>query len=129
MHLVAQNLTRVKALVIENTFLSLRNLIVSSDRIARLFFSPSIFDQWDTRAQLESIIRSESGLKPYILFIIGEKDTMINPSHTLELYDIALNSTHAALTKKIVFPSGGHHNDRQHNYHGQINTFLLETLT
>ncbi|KAI9033574.1 Alpha/Beta hydrolase protein [Phycomyces nitens] len=113
--LVSRNEDSFSGLMIENTFLSLPKLIPSVMPMLR-YVTFLCHQQWPSESSIRHIVKTP------LLFLAGEKDELIPPSHMLALYD--LSETRAS--KDFCKFSQGMHNDTcmQPGYFSAIREYL-----
>lgn len=80
--LVSRNPTKVQALIVENTFLSIRT--VARDLPWIRFFSFFVHQKWDSASKISSIPRTTP-----ILMLHGERDEVVPKRHMRELWALA----------------------------------------
>lgn len=113
----------VRALLIENTFLSMRKLIPS----VMPFLSPVTFlchQTWESEATMQRLSTMEKRMP--ILLLAGAQDELVPPTHMKGLYNIVKDNP------KVVwreFPNGTH-NDTcvQEGYWNNVATFVDDVL-
>ena len=88
----------IKGLIIENTFLSLDDLIDKMFPFLKYIKSFVLRNHWPSKNRIKNI-------KFPILFFMSEKDELIPISHMEELYSLAEN---ALFKTKLVIPYGTH---------------------
>lgn len=110
---------RIHGMILENTFLSIPDLIPHVVPIAR-YFAPLCHQIWDSGTQIREVRRIHA------LFLASAKDTLIPPSHFEELYRRLKTSG----VKKRVILDEGTHNDAcvQPGYWVAIESFWRNTL-
>ncbi|GAM18820.1 hypothetical protein SAMD00019534_019950, partial [Acytostelium subglobosum LB1] len=112
----------VKALILENTFLSVPDMIKDylGDLVVRYLVDPFCKrNSWMSRSSIQSI-------ESPILFLSGRQDSLVPPRHMDELYQRATSSTHK---KFIKFDQGSHGNVKKcPHYFDHINEFLQQVF-
>ncbi|KAI6024327.1 Alpha/Beta hydrolase protein [Pisolithus marmoratus] len=82
-HLASQNPSKIRALILENTFTDLRRVIVHVFPILYPFIS-LCHEKWDSASKLPLI-----PLETPILMLSGESDKLVPPRHMDKLWEIA----------------------------------------
>lgn len=113
-HLAHSNPTRIRHIILENTFLSIPHLI---PRVAPVL-TPFTFlctQKWNNFKLVP-----ELGQK--VLFLVGKEDELVPPDHMVKLHTLARR---CSLKKLVIFPKGTH-NDTclQDGYFEAIEEFL-----
>jgi len=95
--LIAKNEDKICALIVENTFLSVGHMVdLLFPFLSRMKFLST--NKWDSETEIVKISIP-------ILFLVGEKDSLVPCSHPKQLYEKAINS----LGREIKsFPQGNH---------------------
>jgi len=113
-YLCSKNQDKIKGLIIENTFLSI------PDMISVVFPALSSFkflatNKWETKHLI-------SNIKVPILFLTGAKDELVPAFHMKQLFTDAASSKNKEI---FVFPEGQHMNTwNQPNYYPRLKDFL-----
>jgi fermentation-respiration switch protein FrsA (DUF1100 family) len=92
--------TRIDGIILENTFLSI------SDMVDKLMPWLSTIKTYVLNIKWDNHIKIQNLLQP-ILFISGDADQLVPPIHMKQLYQLALQSVY----KDFYNVSGGTHND------------------
>lgn len=107
--LAARNQKKIFALVLENTFLSLRKLIPHV--MPWLGWANSLCHQkWDSEERLREMVDAAAEGEvdlPHFLFISGSKDQLVPPSHMKGLHDLAFEA-HRSTVVLARCPNGDH---------------------
>lgn len=129
--LAARNQSKIYALMLENTFLSLHKLIPHV--LPLLGWASSLCHQkWDSEERLREMIDAATQDKkakfPHVLFLAGAKDELVPPSHMKQLYKMASE----AKKSTVVYAKciNGNHVDTvsQREYFPAIANFLKSIL-
>lgn len=90
--LVSKNQDRIHAVILQNTFLSLRKAIPD----ARPYLAPFAWfcsEDWDSDRRLEETVgkfkSGQAARMPNFLFLVGLQDELLSPKHSEGLYEIA----------------------------------------
>lgn len=112
--LAASNPDKIRYLLAENTFLSIPRLIPVVAPVLRPF-AGLCHQRWNSAEAIKSATQR-------ILFLVGERDELIPPSH---MYELQRNAARARERKLVTF-SKGTHNDTciQPGYFEAIADFL-----
>lgn len=98
--LAARNPTLVRALILENTFLSIPAMVDKLMPAVSFLKSFILRIKWDSDHKIKD-------LKQPILFISGDRDELVPTEHMNKLFKLAENSQN----KEFYSVSGGTHND------------------
>lgn len=116
--LASENEDKVRAVIVENTFTSILDMIdVVFPLLKYVKFLSS--NEWNT-------VTAISKIKIPILFLAGMKDELVPHAHMVQLYDAAKCSE----GKEIYYFAQGHHMDtwNQPNYYQNIKTFIVKVF-
>ncbi|KAG7440243.1 alpha/beta-hydrolase [Guyanagaster necrorhizus] len=117
--LVSRNPTKVSALIVENTFLSIRS-IVRGWSVLRLF-AFIVHQKWDSESKISSI----PGTLP-LLMLSGEADPVVPEAHMRKLWELR---SPGDLDIFRSFPRGGHEPSlTKPEYWDTIDTFFSAVL-
>ena len=100
MSLAHRHPDKVAAIVIENTFTSISSMVDKLLPFARHFKHFILRISWDSASKI-------SALQQPILFLSGDSDELVPPSHMHELFRLATSSR----LKKLISVRYGKHND------------------
>lgn len=107
----------VKGLILENTFLSVGDMVDVLMPFLRLIKDFVLTNRWDNFVRIVD-------LKQHIMFISGDADQLVPPQHMKKLFELALKAVH----KDFYSVSGGTHNDTWEvagvNYYQRMKTFV-----
>ncbi|KAI9293515.1 alpha/beta-hydrolase [Neoconidiobolus thromboides FSU 785] len=101
--LAEKNKRRIDGIIIENTFLSLSKLVETLVPIGGSIVSYLLNQTWDSESSIINLKHLP------ILFLVGEKDQLINPTHMEKLFELA--SVDSTCAKSFVVIKDGTHND------------------
>jgi pimeloyl-ACP methyl ester carboxylesterase len=90
----------VFGIIIENTFLSISSMVDKLMPYVSIFKHLILRIKWDSDEKIKD-------LKQPILFISGDSDELVPPTHMKALYDFATKSVHRDFYSVL----GGRHND------------------
>lgn len=115
-HAAASNPTKVRYLMVENTFLSIHRLIPKVAPFLRPFIG-LCHQRWNSADDITRVTQT-------ILFLVGERDELIPPAQMKTLHRLATRSRDRKL---VSFPKGTH-NDTcvQNGYFDAIRDFLMK---
>jgi fermentation-respiration switch protein FrsA (DUF1100 family) len=128
--LAARNQSKIFAIVVENTFLSLQKLIPHV--LPWLSWAGRLCHQkWDSEERVKEMLDAakQGGVDfPHILFISGSKDQLVPPRHMKQLHDLAAGSARSTV-RLAKCPNGDHVNSvTQPEYFPAIRDFVREIL-
>ncbi|KAK0205802.1 alpha/beta-hydrolase [Desarmillaria ectypa] len=123
--LVSRNPTKVQALIIENTFLSIPTIAREIPCIR--YFTFFVHQKWDSASKISSIPRTTP-----ILMLSGEQDEVVPPKHMHELWALARRRSSSGVKDDTPledtfqsFPEGQHADTSiQSNYWFTVENFL-----
>jgi fermentation-respiration switch protein FrsA (DUF1100 family) len=114
-HADALEAPAVRAVVVENTFTSISDLVDS------LFSFARPFKRWLLRLRWHSLARVAQVRVP-ILFLAGQQDEVVPPSHMAALYEAARR---ARFRTRVKFPLGSHNETwTQPGYYEALQSFV-----
>ena len=116
--LVARNQDTISAMILENTFLSIRKLIPSIFPPAR-YIARLCHQHWNSEELLPTITKIP------ILFLSGLQDEIVPPEHMAQLFELCKAETKIWRT----LPYGGHNDSvAEPGYFDHIATFVSEEV-
>ncbi|PJF19943.1 hypothetical protein PSACC_00242 [Paramicrosporidium saccamoebae] len=129
LHLTAANPRSFQAVVVENTFLSIRKM-ASHDVPAIAWASFVVTEKWDNEEQLRILAASDSA--PHMLFISGAKDNRVPPEHMNQLWANAQaikKGKKNMVLERLHMPECNHSCYELEGYYEGIVNFLSKTTT
>jgi len=111
----------IKGLILENTFTSLKDVILHKYSYLKLLFWLIITEKWPSLERIQKI-------KVPILMYSGLADKLIPPVHMSQLYD---NAASARFKEMVQVPEGNHGETwslDKDNYFKKLNEFLQNCI-
>jgi len=120
--LARRNPSAISALIVENTYLSIRRLI--PDVMPTFSLLAPFFRQWNSLASMAKIPRTLP-----ILMLSGGHDEVIPPTHMQLLWDVANAGESRGQSRFVTFPDGTHNDTwAQEGYWEVVQEFIRGTV-
>jgi len=128
--LASRNIGKIKAFIVENTFLSLTKLVPRLIPLGGLGFilaKIALLDHWNTEDRLKQMMQNDHSTLPKMLFLSGASDELVPPDHMKNLHEIVKNSNYEGKKFRMhVYPGGDHNNTyASKEYFFHIRQFII----
>lgn len=128
--LASRNVGKIKAFIVENTFLSLTKLVPRILPLAGLgpiLARFALLDSWNSEERLKLMMENDYSTLPKMLFLSGGSDELVPPDHMKSLHEIVKKSAFEEKKYKMhIYPEGDHNStyaSKEYFYH--IRQFII----